>query len=168
MLVGGIVRLLGLDAFNLLLGQAPADMTGASEGALLGGTVGISYWLASSLGMSVRRSAAVAVLLCGAAGAIIPLIGGRLMGGSLVLLGESFADSQLNLDAMGALVGETGFGPATQIVSAALEAALFGGCVVVAMLVASHRLRSGEAGEPQQHAGDGARSENGQHAQLEA
>ena len=168
MLVGGFVRLLGLDAFNLLLGQAPADMTGASEGALIGGMVAISYCLASSLRMSLRRSAAVAVVLCGAAGAIIPLIGGRLMGGSLVLLGESFADSQLHLDTMGAMVGEVGFGPATQIVTAALEGALFGGCVVVAMLMASIRLRSGEAGQAQQHTGDRAGGEDGQHSQLEA
>ncbi|HEU5286631.1 MAG TPA: transcriptional regulator, partial [Sphingomicrobium sp.] len=37
LLVGGAVKLLGLDAFNLLLGQSPGDITGAAEGALLGG-----------------------------------------------------------------------------------------------------------------------------------
>ncbi len=33
MVVGGVVKLLGLDAFNLLLGQSPGDITGAAEGA---------------------------------------------------------------------------------------------------------------------------------------
>src|SRR5688572_6001548 len=35
MLVGAVVKLLGLDAFNLLLGQTPGDIAGAPEGVLL-------------------------------------------------------------------------------------------------------------------------------------
>ena len=41
MVVGGVVKLLGLDAFNLLLGQSPGDITGGGEGLLLGGGVGV-------------------------------------------------------------------------------------------------------------------------------
>ncbi|WBY09363.1 transcriptional regulator [Sphingomonas sp. 7/4-4] len=41
LVVGGVVKLLGLDAFNLLLGQSPGDITGAAEGAMLGAAVGL-------------------------------------------------------------------------------------------------------------------------------
>jgi hypothetical protein len=80
----------------------------------------------------------VAALLGGAAGVLVALLGGRLMAGSLALLGD-LPNSRLRLDVIGRLFGETGFGPASQIVTAALEGALFGGCVVGAMLLARHR-----------------------------
>ena len=47
LVVGAVAKLLGLDAFNLLFGQSPGDITGAAEGALLGGAVGLGAWLAS-------------------------------------------------------------------------------------------------------------------------
>jgi hypothetical protein len=72
----------------------------------------------------------------GAAGILIPLVGGRLMGGSLDLLAHHFPDSRLRLDPVGRLFGESGFGPVTQAVTGALEGMLFGGCIVGAMLLA--------------------------------
>jgi DNA-binding winged helix-turn-helix (wHTH) protein len=136
--VGAVVKLLGLDALSLLFGRAPADITGAGEGALLGGAVGLSAWLASRLGngLSLRRSLAVAALTCGAAGAAIPLLGGRLMAGSLDLLAREFPDSRLRLDRLGTLFGESGLGPVTQVATGALEGALFGACLVGAMTIA--------------------------------
>src|SRR3990170_6125461 len=75
MLVGGIVKLLGLDAFNLLLGQSPGDITGAAEGALLGGAVGVGAWLADrgASALSIRRRIAYAALAGGGAGGLVPL-----------------------------------------------------------------------------------------------
>jgi len=140
MFVGGIVKLLGLDAFHLLLGQSPGDITGAAEGAILGGAVGFGAWLASASSVSPRRGAAYAGLAGGAAGILIPLVGGRLMGGSLDLLAHHFPDSRLRLDPVGGLFGESGFGPITQIVTGALEGMLFGGCIVGAMLLAKRGL----------------------------
>jgi DNA-binding winged helix-turn-helix (wHTH) protein len=136
LLVGGMVKLLGLDAFSLLLGRSPGDITGAGEGALLGCAVGLASWLGRA--RSLRRGVGVAALLGGAAGVLVALLGGRLMAGSLALLGD-LPNSRLRLDVIGRLFGETGFGPASQIVTAALEGALFGGCVVGAMLLARHR-----------------------------
>jgi DNA-binding winged helix-turn-helix (wHTH) protein len=136
MLVGGIVKLLGLDAFHLLLGQSPGDITGAAEGAMLGGAVGFGAWLASSRSVSPRRGAAYAALAGGAAGILIPLLGGRLMGGSLDLLARHFPDSRLRLDPVGRLLGESSFGPVTQAVTGALEGMLFAGCIVGAMMLA--------------------------------
>jgi DNA-binding winged helix-turn-helix (wHTH) protein len=136
--VGGAVKLLGLDAFNLLLGRSPGGITGPGEGALLGGAVGLGAWLASRV--SVRRGVAVAAVIGGAAGILIPLLGGRLMGGSLDLLARTFPGSSLRLDPIGGLFGESGFGPVSQIVTGGLEGMLFGGCIAGAMIVARRSL----------------------------
>jgi DNA-binding winged helix-turn-helix (wHTH) protein len=139
MIVGGVVKLLGLDAFNLLLGRSPGDITGAAEGLALGGAVGLGAWMASRGGepRSLRRTVALAGLTGGAAGILIPLLGGRLMGGSLDLLASSFPGSRLRLDPIGALFGESGFGPVSQVVTGGLEGMLFGGCVVGAMALSA-------------------------------
>jgi DNA-binding winged helix-turn-helix (wHTH) protein len=142
MMVGGAVKLLGLDAFNLLLGRSPGDITGAAEGVLLGGSVGVGAWLASrKMGrLSLRRGIVAAGLVGAAAGILVALLGGRLMGGSLDLLARSFPDSRLRLDPIGGLFGESGFGPISQTVTGGLEGALFGGCVVGAMVLARRSL----------------------------
>ncbi len=138
LVVGGSVKLLGLDAFNLLLGRSPGDITGAGEGALLGGAVGFGAWLASRRAgsLSLRRGIAAAGLAGGGVGIIIALLGGRLMGGSLDLLAQQFPQSRLRLDRIGGLFGESGLGPVSQIVTSGLEGALFGGCIVGAMILA--------------------------------
>ena len=136
--VGAIVKLLGVDAFNLLVGRAPDGITGAAEGAILGGAIGLGAWLAE--GRSLRRSAAIAGLAGAVAGAVIALLGGRLMGGSLDMLVRQFPGSRLRLDAMGALAGEAGFGPATMVMTGALEGLLFGACLVGAMILARSSL----------------------------
>jgi DNA-binding winged helix-turn-helix (wHTH) protein len=142
LIVGGAVKLLGLDAFNLLLGRSPGDITGATEGVLLGGAVGLGAWLGSRAKRppSLRRSVAVAGLAGAAAGLLIPMLGGRMMGGSLDLLAREFPDSRLRLDPLGGLFGESGFGPVSQIVTGGLEGALFGGCIVGAMILARRSL----------------------------
>ncbi|MDB5678750.1 transcriptional regulator [Sphingomonas bacterium] len=140
LVVGGVVKLLGLDAFNLLLGRSPGDITGGIEGALLGGAVGLGGWLASRRSGSRRQSIAIASGVGGIAGALIPPIGGRLMGGSLDLLARSLPGSRLRLDHIGRWFGEAGFGPIAQSVTGALEGALFAGCIVGAMMVARRDL----------------------------
>jgi DNA-binding winged helix-turn-helix (wHTH) protein len=133
--VGAFVKLLGLDAFRLLLGHAPGDITGALEGLVLGGAVGLGSWLARGSD-SLRVSATIAALCGAAAGIAITLMGGRLMAGSLDALARSFPESQVRLDHVGRIFGEAGFGPIAQAVTGGLEGALFGGCIVGAMLLA--------------------------------
>lgn len=135
LLVGAVAKLLGLDAFNLLLGQSPGDITGAPEGLVLGAAVGFGVWFGARKGASPwRRGSVVAATLAGAcAGLAIPLLGGRMMGGSLDLLARSFPNSRLRLDQVGALFGEHGFGTIAQAATGALEGALFGACIVGAM-----------------------------------
>ncbi|WP_140909459.1 winged helix-turn-helix domain-containing protein [Cognatiluteimonas lumbrici] len=149
MLVGVVVKLLGLDAFNLLLGRSPGDITGGAEGLLLGASVGFGLWFGARGGREPwRRRSIVAAAIAGAiAGVAVPLSGGRLMGGSLDLLAGSFEGSRLRLDRIGALFGEPGFGPVSQAATGAMEGALFGACIVGAM-VALAPLVAGRASLP--------------------
>jgi DNA-binding winged helix-turn-helix (wHTH) protein len=137
LIIGAAVKLLGLDAFTLLFGHSPAGITGASEGALLGGAVGFAAWIAFRTGHArLRRSVVIAGLVGALAGILIALAGGRLMAGSLDLLALAFPDSRLRLDQISGLFGESGFGPVTRLVTSALEGALFSACVVGAMILA--------------------------------
>ena len=74
------------------------------------------------------------------AGIVSPMLGGRMMGGSLDLLAQSFPDSRLRLDQIGALFGELGFGSVAQIVTGGIEGLVFGACVIGAMTIARRQL----------------------------
>ncbi|MDQ2702066.1 MAG: transcriptional regulator [Pseudomonadota bacterium] len=150
MLVGAVVKLLGLDAFNLLLGRSPGDITGAPEGLLLGASVGFGLWFGGRNRTSpwTQRSIGAAAMAGAIVGVAIPLLGGRLMGGSLDLLARSFEGSRLRLDRLGALFGEAGFGPVAQAATGALEGALFGACIVGAMVAFAPLFARGLAETP--------------------
>jgi hypothetical protein len=81
----------------------------------------------------------IAGLAAGVVGVLLPLLGGRLLGGSLDLLADAFPDSRIRLDAIGGLFGEPGFGPVSQAASGALEGMLFGACVVGALAWVARR-----------------------------
>lgn len=141
MAIGGIVKLLGLDAFSLLLGRSPGGITGAPEGLLLGGAVGLGAWLAGrQRSGSMRRRIAIAGLVGAVGGVLVPLLGGRLMGGSLDLLARTFPGSHLRLGQLGTLVGDQDFGLVTQLVTGGVEGALFAACIVGALFRARDRL----------------------------
>ena len=143
LIVGAVVKLLGLDAFDLLFGQSPGDITGAAEGFLLGGAVGLGAWLGGhGAEPALGRSVVTAGLCGGGGGILIALLGGRLMGGSLDLLARQFPGSRLRLDQIGGLFGESGFGPISQIVTGGVEGVLFGGCIVGAMILARRGLNA--------------------------
>lgn len=135
MLVGAVVKLFGLDAFALLLGQSPGDITGAAEGIGLGAAVGLGSWLGARA-TSLRRAVGVAGLCGAVAGVAISLLGGRLMGGSLDLLARSMPGSRLRLDAIGGVFGEAEFGAVSRAVTGGIEGGLFAACIVGAMMVA--------------------------------
>ncbi|MEQ9103421.1 MAG: transcriptional regulator [Rhodothermales bacterium] len=138
LLVGSTTKLLGLDAFNLLLGRTPAGMTGGIEGACLGAALAAGAWLGG--GFQARKRwhpvAAGAATGC-AAGVLITLAGGRLLGGSLQLLADSFSQSRLELDALGRFFGELQFGTFSQVALGGLEGGLFGAGVIGALVLAS-------------------------------
>src|SRR5690242_9442826 len=139
LIVGATVKLLGLDAFNLLIGQSPGDITGALEGLVIGGGCGLGAWLGSR-SCSIRRSAGQAALCGGVAGLAVSLLGGRMMLGSLDLLARQVPGSRLRLNQISQLFGESSFGPVTRTVTCALEGALFAAGVVGAMMLARRNL----------------------------
>jgi hypothetical protein len=142
MLVGGSVKLLGVDAFNLLFGRSPAGITGGMEGAALGLAIGLGAHLGGGFDTTTWWRPVAAASATGAViGVLIALSGGNLLGGSLDLLGDYFSDSRLELDTIGRYFGEVRFGQTTQVVLAGLEGLIFAGCVVGA-LVASRRSRN--------------------------
>jgi len=118
----------------LLLGASPGDITGAPEGAALGAAAGLGCWLARREAQAggFGRGVALAALTGGGAGLLIPLLGGRLFGGSLDLLARHVPASRLRLDPIGALLGEPDFGRLSQTVAGGLEGALFAGCIAAA------------------------------------
>lgn len=142
LLIGAIVKLLGLDTFNLLVGQSPGDITGPAEGGLLGAAIGLAAWLSiwRPGEPRLRRGMSIAALAGAAAGVVIALLGRPMMGGSLDLLATSFPDSRLRMDRVGQLFGESDFGPVTHVVTSGLEGALFSACLVGGMVLAAKRL----------------------------
>lgn len=142
-LIGAIVKLLGIDAFTLLIGRSPGDITGPFEGAILGAAIGLASWLGLRI-PRLRFRLLLAAAIGAIAGVVIVLLGGHMMGGSLDLLARQFPQSRLRLDRIGALVGESGFGPFAQAVTAALEGALFSACVAGAMGLAKRGMEGAE------------------------
>lgn len=137
--IGGITQLLGLDAFALLFGQSRFGMTGPAEGALLGAALGFAAGIATKRLLPAGKSAAVGGLAGGIAGLLVILLGGHLLGGSLDLLSHQFPDARFRLDAIGSLLGEDGFGPRSEVLTATVEGALFGLGVAGALALAKNR-----------------------------
>lgn len=142
LVVGAFGKLLGLDAFTLLVGRAPSGITGAMEGLLVGAGTGLGSWLAFRSG-SLGKGSALAGLSGALAGLAISILGGRLMLGSLELVAETFPRSRLKLEPVARLFGEEKVSTITRFGSTILEAALFSACVVAAMMFARRRFGSG-------------------------
>jgi len=132
LLVGAFGKLIGHDAFLLLFGQAPGDITGALEGLLLGAAVGGVDDLTRRVtaDWSVQRNLLLAATIGALAGLLIAVMGGQLLGGTLALLGESFPDARLHLD-LGSLLG-----PFAASATNVLEGAWFALCLVGALMLA--------------------------------
>jgi len=140
--VGAIAHMIGTDLFELLFGRSPGAITGAGEGALLGLAVGAGLAISSRIGSSELWLRALPGFVSGAvAGAVIALAGGKLMAGSLSELAARFPDSRLGLDRAGPLLAHWGSGELGLALATVLEASLFSGGVVCALIV-SRRLRA--------------------------
>ena len=129
LLVGAFGKLIGHDAFLLLFGQAPGDITGALEGLLLGAAVGLADDLARrfSADGNIQRNVLLAAAIGALAGLLIATTGGQLLGGSLALLAKSFPDARLHFDLLG---------PFAAGVTSTLEGAWFSLCLVGALMLA--------------------------------
>lgn len=142
LLTGGIIKLLGLDAFSLLFGRSPESMTGPAEGALLGAALGFAAWIAKDRALSVKKSAIIGGVAGAGAGFLTPLLGGHLLGGSLNLLTKEFPDARFRLDSIGTVMGENGFGRLSELTTTTIEGGLFGLGVAGALAIASRQRRN--------------------------
>jgi len=128
LLVGAFGKLIGQDAFLLLFGQSPSDITGAPEGLLLGAAVGLADDLSRRFATGrIQRNALLAAALGAFAGLLIAATGGKLFGGSLSLLAEGFPGARLHLDLLG---------QGAAVVTSTLEGAWFSLCLVGALMLA--------------------------------
>lgn len=139
LIIGAVAKLLGIDAFALLLGRAPEGITGAPEGLALGTAVGLAFWITTRRAGSTTRHAGLAGMVFGAAaGLIIALLGGRLLAGSIDVLTQTMEGARLDLGRIGALLGETGFGLRSRMLTGIAEGALFGGFTAAGLWRGSH------------------------------
>ena len=126
--IGAMVTLVGLDAFTVLLGHAPDHVGGPLEGLVLGAAIGVG---SHALARSRWPSPTGAALAGGLAGALLPLVGGRLMGASLAGVAATFPNSRITVDGLGRLFGEASFGPISQSAFGLVEGAIFAGAVAL-------------------------------------
>jgi len=122
LLVGAFVKLVATDTFNLLLGASPGDITGAVEGFVLGGAVGLSYALTRLA--SPLRLALISLSIGGLLGALTVASGGNLLAGSLNLVALHVPASQLP---------NPFFSAQLELIAAVVEGALFVCACVVAL-----------------------------------
>ena len=141
--VGGVVKLLGSDTFTLLVGQAPSGITGGLEGAAIGLALAFGLQFAGTGDApNLRRGVLSAALCTGLVGALLPPLGGSMMASSLARVAAAFDGSRIDMAPLGRLFGEPQFGVAAQSALGAVEGAVFGGCVAVALLLARARRRA--------------------------
>lgn len=129
LIAGSVLNMLGRDAINLLFARQVADLAGGLEGVMLGAVIGAGLCWLSRPGSWTMLAAAPVVIAGGAAGFVLPLIGGTLFGGSLLALAASVPGSSFDLPHV---FGESGsWGEA---VASAFEGALFTAGVSLGLL----------------------------------
>lgn len=108
---------------------------GPIEGLLLGAAVAAGYASTTSLkeggiaaprGAARWRTAGACALAGGAMAAALSVSGSPLVGGTINLIAQASAGSQIAFAPLGAWIGEPAFGPLTRTLVAAAEGALFG------------------------------------------
>jgi hypothetical protein len=111
------------------------NIGGGLEGLALGGAAGLAYGLATSDsagGLAAPRGrrrflvAGATAAACGLAALGLALAGRPLVGGTIHLIADASAGSQVNLRSLGRLIGESDFGPLTAALIATGEGAIFG------------------------------------------
>jgi hypothetical protein len=126
--IGGSSKLLGMDTVKALFGKNPTGITGALEGAVIGVGVALGAVLVAALWPRARSWQKVLGASLGAmcAGVLLTVIGGNLFSGSLEIVAQLFANSQMRMDPLAPFFGEVHFGQTTQIILGAIEGLLFG------------------------------------------
>ncbi|GAA4025942.1 hypothetical protein GCM10022281_00630 [Sphingomonas rosea] len=130
LVVGTLGRLIGLDAFSLLIGSRPVAITGGSEGLLVGAIAGAAFWSAQRMAAAgLVAITAMAACFGAIAGLLITAADGQMMAGSLGVLAATQPASPL-----APLLA--GLPPLARYASAAIEGATFVAALTLAMTLA--------------------------------
>lgn len=135
--VGEISRLLGLDAFNLLLGEAPVGITGGAAGAFVGGLLVLGF----VAGRRERHRLLGATVAGGVAGLMVVAVGSRLMAGSLERIAATLSDTGA-LAPFAPFFANAAFGYWPEIFLGGIEGLVFGGAIAAALILVERRSRA--------------------------
>ncbi|TMM45861.1 winged helix-turn-helix domain-containing protein [Qipengyuania marisflavi] len=141
MAVGALGNLLGQDGLGLLTGQRIGPVTGVFEGLVLGTGAGLAAWLIMTRldPRPAARLLGISACIGGCAGLFLHAAGGRLLGGSLLLVQQLLPDTQLALGRVATLFGEQEFGARSHAISAIIEGAVFTAAIGAALLLLKRR-----------------------------
>ena len=133
--VGAIAHLLGRLVLEGLFGRDLSPLTGAVEGLVLGGAVGLGYGVATPTaeggmatphGLARVRVALLTGLACGLAAGILGWSGRFLGAMSLDFMAQTFPGSQVSLVPLARLLGEQEPGVVTRVAISVFEGLMFG------------------------------------------
>lgn len=132
--VGSLLYVVARSTLESVFGLQ-VTLGGPIEGLLLGAAVAAGYASTTSLkeggiaaprGAARWRTATACALAAGTTAVVLALSGSPLVGGTINLIAQASAGSQIALAPLGAWIGEPTFGPITRALVAAAEGALFG------------------------------------------
>lgn len=136
LLSGAVAQQVVRSIVSAVFGHSVAALPGALEGLVVGAAVGAGYALstrrlpeggmAAPRGSARARVALVTGLVAAVAGVGLALAGRHLVGSSLDVIADTFAGSEVGLDALARLLGEDSIRPVTRAIVNGLEALLFG------------------------------------------
>ena len=132
--VGTVAHGVGGILLEGLFGQDSSPVAGGLEGIVLGAATGFGYALATHRAQGMATPRGVARLLtalaagasCMTAAMILSSSGSYLGAMSLDLLARRFPGSQVGLEPLARLLGETGPGPVTRLAIGGWEGVMFG------------------------------------------
>ncbi len=126
-LIGGILHVIGVDTFQALFGQQLSEIAGAYEGAIIGLGLSLGY-LAGGVTNHKRMLMRIAMAALGTmlAAILLTLIKGNLFSASIETIARSFVNSQINLQPLAKMFGESHYGQLSRLILGAAEGLLFG------------------------------------------
>jgi len=140
--IGALTHLVGRLTLEGLFGRDLSPIAGGLEGLTMGFAAGLGYavatpryegGMASPRGVNRIAAAAVTGLSCAIAGMLLAVTGRHLGAMSLDFMAKTFPGSQVGLDPIARLLGETTPGAVTRIVISAWEGWMFGFGLIVGL-----------------------------------
>ncbi|MBN2364668.1 MAG: hypothetical protein EH225_00825 [Calditrichaeota bacterium] len=132
-IIGGLAHILGVDILRAIFGQNLNQIAGAYEGAVIGLGLSAGYYLGLS-----HKNKRLAILLAALgsmmAAVLLTIVQGNLFSASLDAVAHSFSQSQIDLQPLAGMFGESHFGRISRLILGAVEGTLFGGFLATGLL----------------------------------